>query len=126
MARVCSNDFFLLPRLKLRAQLLNPQLLQARAPRRISFLLKRSASRILLVSPPLQRPADENPRRPPGGENDKDPHADIPIIQILFTDGRSQESCSVALSDYTVYKLINIDKFSIVLQSIIEFFNHNA
>jgi len=83
MARVCSNDFFLLPRLTLRAQLLNPQLLLARAPRRISSLNKRSASRILLVSPPLQRPANENlktPRRPPGGENDKDPHADIPFF----------------------------------------------
>ena len=80
MARVCSNDFFLLPRLTLRAQLLNPQLLLARAPRRISSLNKRSASRILLVSPLLQRPANEKPRKTPGGENNKDPHADIPIF----------------------------------------------
>jgi len=76
MARFSSYDFFLLPRHTLRAQLLSPQLFVLLV---VSALLLGSASRRFLVSP-LQRPANQNSRRTPGGENDNDPARGYPIF----------------------------------------------
>jgi len=69
MARARFYDF-LLPRLTLRVQLLNPRLFQLRAPLRISPLIKRSASRTRLALPRRhvafslhnQRPTNEKHR----------------------------------------------------------------